>query len=81
MAFNADVVAELEVLSLFNLANHHEGLKIHHDATPQAIAAAGRLHDKGLTTLKDGGYLTGLGREAAENTQNLLNLLGSRHRS
>ena len=43
MAFNPELVAEMEILALFNLANLQEGLKIHHTATPQAIAAARRL--------------------------------------
>ena len=35
------------------------------------IAAAEKLHTKGLITQKDGGYLTDLGRKAAEHTQAL----------
>ncbi len=52
-----------------------EGIKVHHDADPQLIAAAQRLHEKGLTTLPDGGYLTDLGREAEETAILLLGLL------
>jgi len=33
------------------------------------------LFDKGLITLEDGGYLTDLGHEAAEQAQTVLNLL------
>lgn len=75
MAFNADLVAELEILLLFNLDNGQEGLKIHHDAASSAVAATGRLHDKGLITLPDGGYLTRLGHEAAEHAQSLKAIL------
>jgi uncharacterized protein (TIGR02647 family) len=75
MSFTPELVAELEILSLFNLANVQEGLKVHHVAAPSAIAAAKRLHDKGLTTQVDGGYLTSLGLEAAEHAQSLLTIL------
>ena len=75
MSFTPELVAELEILALFNLANTKEGLKVHHTAAPSAIAAAQRLHDKGLTTLNDGGYLTSLGLDAAEHAQALLTIL------
>ncbi|KIQ05238.1 MULTISPECIES: TIGR02647 family protein [Pseudomonas] len=76
MAFTAELVAELEILLLFNLDNGQEGLKIHHhDAAPSAVAAAGRLHDKGLISLADGGYLTRLGHEAAEHAHGLRAIL------
>lgn len=75
MAFTAELVAELEILLLFNLDNGQEGLKIHHDAAPSAVAAAERLHDKGLISLADGGYLTRLGHEAAEHAQSLRAIL------
>ncbi len=75
MSYTPDLVAELEILSLFNLENKTEGLKVHHDADSGAIAAAKRLHDKGLTTQPDGGYLTGLGRDAAEHAQVLLTIM------
>jgi uncharacterized protein (TIGR02647 family) len=35
------------------------------------------LHAKGLLTLVDGGYLTGLGRDAAEHAQAVLTILTS----
>ncbi|MBS7662500.1 TIGR02647 family protein [Pseudomonas lalucatii] len=75
MTFTPDLVAELELLALFNLGNTQEGLKVHHVAAPEAIAAAKRLHDKGLVTQTDGGYLTSLGLEAAEHAQSLLTIL------
>ena len=75
MSYTPELVAELEILALFNLANTKEGLKVHHTAAPSAIAAAQRLHDKGLTTLNDGGYLTSLGLDAAEHAQALLAIL------
>ena len=75
MSYTPELVAELEILALFNLANTKEGLKVHHTAAPSAIAAAQRLHDKGLTTLNDGGYLTSLGLDAAEHAQSPLPIL------
>ncbi|GGU62485.1 DNA-binding protein [Pseudomonas laurentiana] len=76
MSFTPELVAELEILALFNLANTQEGLKIHtKTAAPQAIAATKRLHDKGLITQADGGYLTSLGLDAAQNAQLLLTIL------
>jgi uncharacterized protein (TIGR02647 family) len=76
MSFTPELVAELEILSLFNLSNTQEGLKVHHhSAAPSAVAAAQRLFDKGLTTKADGGYLTSLGLDAAEHAQSLLTIL------
>ncbi|MCQ2031422.1 TIGR02647 family protein [Stutzerimonas zhaodongensis] len=75
MSYTPELVAELEILSLFNLENKTEGLKVHHDADSAAIAAAKRLHSKGLTTQPDGGYLTSLGRDAAEHAQVLLTIM------
>lgn len=76
MPYSPELVSELEVLSLFDLDNHLAGVKIHHDASAGAVAAAQRLHDKGLVSLPDGGYLTSLGRDAAEHAQALLIILG-----
>ena len=39
------------------------------------MAAAERLHAKGLLTQPDGGYLTSLGLDAAEHSQTLLTIL------
>ena len=75
MSYTPELVAELEILALFNLGNTREGLKIHHIAAPEAIAAAQRLYDKELTTQADGGYLTSLGLDAAQHAQSLLTIL------
>ena len=75
MSYSTELIAELEILALFNLGNTQEGLKIHHTAAPQAIAAAQRLHDKELITLQDGGYLTSRGYLAAEHAQSCLDIL------
>ncbi|KIH81020.1 TIGR02647 family protein [Pseudomonas batumici] len=75
MSYTPELVAELEILALFNLDNSQEGLKIHQTAAPKAIAAAQRLFEKELITQPDGGYLTSLGRDAAEHAQGLLTIL------
>lgn len=75
MPYSVDIIEELQILTLYNLANTQEGLKVHHSAEPTAIAAALRLHNKGLISLPDGGYLTSLGLEAAEHAQAALTIL------
>lgn len=75
MSYSPDLIAELEVLMLFDLTTTQEGIKIHKTAEPEMVAAAERLHEKGFLTQVDGGYLTSLGSEAAEHTQNLFTLL------
>ena len=75
MTYKPERIAELNLLARFNLANHQEGLKLHSDADPQLLAAAGRLHGQGLITQADGGYLTSLGLDAAEHAQALLTIL------
>ncbi len=75
MPYKKELVDEMNVLVLFDVSNGQEGLKVHSSASKDAIAAAKRLHDKGLTTQKDGGYLTDLGLEAAEHAHSLLRIL------
>lgn len=77
MYYTADIVEELDILSLFNLETTQQGIKVHGTAEPTAIAATQRLFKKGLISQADGGYLTPLGREAAEHAQALLALLES----
>jgi len=78
MTFTPELIAELEILALYNLNNHQEGLKVHNNANPRAQRAITRLYDKGLVTQADGGYLTSLGVDAAEHAQALLTILASR---
>ncbi|MGY2398500.1 TIGR02647 family protein [Pseudomonas sp. SDO5271_S396] len=75
MSYTPELVAELEILALFNLDSSQEGLKVHKTAAPTVISAAKRLFEKELTTQPDGGYLTSLGRDAAEHAQGLLTIL------
>jgi uncharacterized protein (TIGR02647 family) len=79
MSYTPELVAELEILVLFPLDSTKEGLKVHQTAAPSAIAAAKRLHAKGLIDQPDGGYLTSLGRDAAEQAQTLLTILSTAH--
>lgn len=79
MSLNKDLIAEIELLSLFRLDSTQEGLKIHHDADPDKVEAASRLYHKGLITQVDGGYLTDRGIEAAENVQLLISQLARYH--
>jgi len=77
MPYTPEIIDELKMLCYYNLANIDEGLKAHHTADPTMVAAMRRLHDKGLVTHEDGGYLTDLGREAAEHAQAALTILTS----
>lgn len=69
-----ELVAELNFLAHYDLDTMQEGLKVHKDADPEVIASAQRLYDKKLITLPDGGYLTALGREVAEQLQSILTI-------
>lgn len=75
MLYTQDIVDELNILVRYNLSTTLEGIKVHKTAAPETIAATKRLYDKGLVTQEDGGYLTSLGHEAAEQAQTVLNLL------
>jgi uncharacterized protein (TIGR02647 family) len=77
MSFSLENLVELDVLMLFDLSTSQEGIKIHKRAEPAVIAAAQRLFDGGFITQVDGGYLTPLGREAAEHAQALFTMLNA----
>lgn len=77
MPYTADLVHELNTLVRFDPATTQTGIKVHTSADPAVIAATGRLHAKGLLTQVDGGYLTALGRDAAEHAQAALTILTS----
>ena len=77
MSFTPDLVLELNTLIRFDLATTQQGVKVHKTADAAVIAAIQRLHDKGLLTQADGGYLTSLGRDAAEHAQAVLTILTS----
>lgn len=75
MPFTTFQLEELNVLTHYKPTSL-TGIKIHHTATPETIAAAKRLYEKGLIDQEDGGYLTDLGRETVEKMQLLLSILG-----
>jgi len=78
MPFMQNHLSELNLLALSDPVSSLEGLKVHqHSADPAMVAAAERLHQKGLVTQKDGGYLTPLGSETAEHVQKVLRVLSS----
>lgn len=78
MPFSPDHLTELNLLALFPSVSTQEGIKVHsHSAPADVVQAAERLHDKGLITQQDGGYLTSLGAEAVEHTQKLLSILST----
>ena len=59
----------------YNLESTQTGIKVHRTANPEMIEAVKRLHQKGMITQLDGGYLTDMGRTAAEHAQTLLLML------
>jgi uncharacterized protein (TIGR02647 family) len=76
MPHTQEILEELEILSRYNLSTTLEGIKVHQHLAPSTtVAATQRLYKKGLITQEDGGYLTSLGREAAEHIQAALSLL------
>ena len=77
MSFSTDLVHELNTLIRFDLATTQQGVKVHKTADATVVAAIRRLHQKGLLTQEDGGYLTSLGRDAAEHAQAALTILTS----
>ena len=66
---------ELTVLALYNPSSILEGIKIHHEASTDIIAAGQRLFDKGLISQPDGGYLTSLGQEALRHLDAVMTIL------
>lgn len=77
MPFSPDLIEELNVLARYNLTTTLEGIKVHKSADPAMINTIKRMYDKGLLSQEDGGYLTDLGREAAEHAQMALTILAS----
>jgi uncharacterized protein (TIGR02647 family) len=77
MPYTPDFVHELNTLIRFDLDTSQHGIKIHKTADAAVISATQRLHAKGLVTQEDGGYLTSLGRDAAEHAQAALTILAS----
>lgn len=81
MRYSQDQMAEIDILIHYNLESTQQGIKVHSEASRVQIEAVQRLFDKGLVTQIDGGYLTDLGRKAAEHAQALILMLAPHHQS
>ncbi len=81
MRFSQEQMAEMDILIHYNLDSTQQGIKVHSEANRNQIEAVQRLFDKGLVTQIDGGYLTDLGRKAAEHAQALILMLAPHHQS
>ena len=75
MHYTKEQIAEMEILIHYSLEKTQQGIKVHSNANEEQIDAVERLFDKGLVTQKDGGYLTDIGRKAAEHAQALILML------
>ena len=80
MRFSSALLDELNLLSQFPQDATQNGIKVHHTASKTMIDAALRLHEKGLITQSDGGYLTPLGRDALEHSDALFMILTTENR-
>ena len=81
MSYTQEQMAEIDILIRYNLQTTQQGIKVHSSANKEQVEAVQRLYDKGLVTQKDGGYLTELGRKAAEHAQALILMLAPHHQS
>lgn len=81
MHYTKDQMAEIDILIRYNLQSTRQGIKVHSSANVDQVQAVQRLFDKGLVTQKDGGYLTDLGRKAAEHAQALILMLAPHNQS
>ncbi|MEN8259825.1 MAG: TIGR02647 family protein [Pseudomonadota bacterium] len=77
MPYTQNMLDEMNVLLRYKLTTTQEGIKVHHSADPAVISATRRLHEKGLITQEDGGYLTNLGLTTAEHVQAVHTVLKS----
>ena len=77
MQISSELLSEMHVLTMFDLSTTQQGIKVHHDADKAVIAATERLFKKGLISQQDGGYLTGLGRDAALHVHDLMTILST----
>ena len=75
MPYSPEQIQELDILIRYSLESTQQGIKVHASAGPDTIDAVQRLFEKGMITAVDGGYLTDMGRTAAEHAQTLLLML------
>lgn len=81
MHYTKEQIAEIEILIHYSLDTTQQGIKVHSDAELEKVEAVERLFEKGLVTQIDGGYLTDLGRTAAEHAQALILILAPHQQS
>ena len=81
MHYTEQQSAEIEILMQYNLETTLQGIKVHSNANSVDVEAVQRLFNKGLVTQADGGYLTDLGRQAAEHAQALRLILATSDQS
>ena len=81
MHYTQEQLAELDVLINYSLESTQQGIKVHSNADELVVEAVERLFDKGLITQIDGGYLTDIGRKAAEHAQALVLILAPHQHS
>ena len=75
MHYTQEQMAEIDILVRYNLQTTQQGIKVHSSANIEQVEAVKRLFEKGLVSQVDGGYLTDLGRKAAEHAQALVLIL------
>ena len=81
MQYSREQMEEIDILIRYNLQTTQQGIKVHSNANNTQVAAVERLFEKGLVTQSDGGYLTDLGRRAAEHAQALILMLAPHNQS
>ena len=74
MHIDPELVDELALLRRFAMGGP-VAMDVQDNPDPAVVAAAGRMHQKGLITEPEGGQLTDSGREAIEHMERLFNLL------
>ena len=74
MHLDPELIDELALLRRFSMGGP-VAMNVHDNPDPAIVAAAERMHEKGLITEPDGGELTDIGREAIEHMEKLFNLL------
>ncbi|MGN5051322.1 TIGR02647 family protein [Aeromonas veronii] len=67
-----EFVNDLKILACFDPANMSLGIKLRSDMSEELCQAAARLHQQGLISAEDGGYLTPFGMTMVEHLQHLL---------
>ncbi len=74
MHIDPELIDELNLLRRFSMGGP-VAMDVHDNPDPAIVAAATRMHAKGLITEAEGGQLTDAGREAVEAMERLFNLL------